>query len=167
MESIWWSAVGAGGIVGLRQIGALVVREPIKRIAADLLGLKIFAKIWPFRDPTFGGAWTISWEVKSARFPENNVGVVQMYRMLDRVGAQTKSPTLAGEELSYGFVGQLSGPVITGTWFDRTDRVNGYHGAFQVIVDPTRAGAEGIWVGFSRDGKVKHGRLVWRRAKDS
>ena len=152
-------------MLGLRQIGALLVREPIKRIAADLRGLKIFSKVWPLKDPTFSGAWTVSWEVKSARFPNNNVGVVQMYRAFDHVGAETTNPTLNGEELKYGFVGRLSGPVITGTWFDRTDRINGYHGAFQVIVDPTRAVAEGTWIGFSREGKVKQGRLVWRKTR--
>ena len=56
----------------------------------------------------------------------------------------------------------ISGQVVTGTWTERTDPTGYYqgavyHGAIQLVVDPTGRALEGKWVGFGRDFEVNTG----------
>ncbi|WP_369373989.1 hypothetical protein AB1046_07715 [Promicromonospora sp. Populi] len=56
----------------------------------------------------------------------------------------------------------MRGPIGTGTWTEHT-AVNGYyqgavyHGALQVIVDPTGRSMAGKWVGFDKEFRVDSG----------
>jgi hypothetical protein len=52
---------------------------------------------------------------------------------------------------------------VTGTWGDRNR--GGYHGAFQLVIDPMSRDMRGVWVGFSTDGRVKHGNWNWTRVQ--
>lgn len=56
----------------------------------------------------------------------------------------------------------LNGQVITGTWSEQTDpdgyyRGSVYHGAIQMLLDPTGHRMTGKWVGFGRDYDVNTG----------
>ncbi len=48
---------------------------------------------------------------------------------------------------------------ITGIWSDNL--TNGYHGAFELVLNHTRDRAEGMWIGHSLGGIVKGGKWVW------
>jgi transcriptional regulator with XRE-family HTH domain len=59
----------------------------------------------------------------------------------------------------------LNGAAVTGKWTEQTDqdghyRGSLYHGAIQMLVDPTLHRMEGKWVGFGRDYDVNVG--AWR-----
>jgi hypothetical protein len=53
------------------------------------------------------------------------------------------------------------GRYLTGTWSDR--KQGGYHGAFQLIIDPKTRNMSGTWIGYSMSGVVKHGSWIWTR----
>jgi transcriptional regulator with XRE-family HTH domain len=56
----------------------------------------------------------------------------------------------------------LEGTVLTGTWFEETE-VDGYyrgaryHGAIQMLADPTGRRFTGKWIGFGKEGDVNTG----------
>jgi transcriptional regulator with XRE-family HTH domain len=55
-----------------------------------------------------------------------------------------------------------NGQVVTGTWTEQTEASGYYkgavyHGALQMLLDPTGRRMEGEWVGFGRDMSVNHG----------
>lgn len=56
----------------------------------------------------------------------------------------------------------VNGHVVTGTWTEQTDpagyyRGAVYHGAVQLLLDPTGHRMAGEWVGFGREMTVNHG----------
>lgn len=56
----------------------------------------------------------------------------------------------------------VDGPVVTGTWVEQTApdgyyRGARYHGALQLLVDPTGRRMAGRWVGFGKDCEVNTG----------
>lgn len=56
----------------------------------------------------------------------------------------------------------MRGPIATGTWTEHT-AIDGYyqgavyHGALQLIVDPSRRSMAGKWVGFDKELNVDSG----------
>ncbi|MBE1487068.1 helix-turn-helix domain-containing protein [Plantactinospora soyae] len=65
----------------------------------------------------------------------------------------------------------IDGSVITGTWIEQTDpsgyyRGGRYHGAIQMLVEPTGRRMIGKWVGFGKDMDINTGpwELVFRDA---
>jgi transcriptional regulator with XRE-family HTH domain len=56
----------------------------------------------------------------------------------------------------------LEGSVVTGTWFEQTEqdgyyRGARYHGAIQMLADPTGRRFSGKWLGFGKGGEVNSG----------
>jgi hypothetical protein len=56
----------------------------------------------------------------------------------------------------------VNGQVITGTWTEQTDasgyyQGSVYHGAIQMLLDPTGHRMSGKWVGFGRDFDLNTG----------
>jgi hypothetical protein len=65
----------------------------------------------------------------------------------------------------------IDGSVVTGTWIEQTDpsgyyRGGRYHGAIQMLVEPTGRRMTGKWVGFGKDMDINTGpwELVFRDA---
>ncbi|AVT33876.1 transcriptional regulator [Plantactinospora sp. BC1] len=65
----------------------------------------------------------------------------------------------------------VDGSVVTGTWIEQTDpsgyyRGGRYHGAIQMLVEPTGRRMTGKWVGFGKDMDINTGpwELVFRDA---
>src|SRR5262249_38651468 len=56
----------------------------------------------------------------------------------------------------------VDGSVVTGTWAEQTDvagyyRGARYHGAIQMLVEPTGHEMGGKWIGFGKDRDIKGG----------
>jgi hypothetical protein len=56
----------------------------------------------------------------------------------------------------------VDGSILTGTWVEHTSpdghyRGAVYHGALQLVLDPTGRKMTGRWVGFGRDHEVNSG----------
>lgn len=56
----------------------------------------------------------------------------------------------------------VDGPVVTGTWVEQTEsrgyyRGARYHGAIQLLADPTGRRMRGKWIGFGKDLEVNSG----------
>lgn len=114
----------------------------------------------PFGQPALlGGLWTVTWHVQSDRYaPSETDESVQVRQLGKRVYARFRT---RGGEWWY-VVGTIDGGrYVTGTWYDATQ--GGYHGAFQLIIDPGSHDMAGLWIGFSRGGIVKSGAFEWKR----
>lgn len=64
----------------------------------------------------------------------------------------------------------VNGPVLTGKWMERTSLVGYYkgavyHGAIQLLIDPTVRSIKGQWVGFDKKTNIKTG--VWELSRVS
>lgn len=103
--------------------------------------------------------WHSTWHVQSARFPSSQVTdkAVKVRQFGNRVFVKFKNESL--EFLAKGVID--SGRYLTGTWQDKTE--GGYHGAFQLIIDPVSRDMSGKWIGYSTNGTVKEGLWVWKR----
>lgn len=140
------------------------VQTSLKLIALNFWVIQIVSVIPVFKHATVSGPWSIDWKVRSTNFPSNNPAPVQVRYLLGRVVARGNYRDTNGRMHSYGFLGHHSGPYITGTWFDLADRTLGYHGTFQVRIEPTLGEATGRWLGFSHTGPVKGGAMRWEKA---
>ena len=89
----------------------------------------------------------------------------------DRLTARSL-PGSASSSLSLDLT--VDGAVVTGTWVEQTDptgyyRGARYHGAIQLIAEPTGRRMAGKWIGFGKDMDVNTGpwELVFRDASTS
>lgn len=69
-------------------------------------------------------------------------------------------PNTAGSSFSMDLA--VAGQVVTGNWTEKSDPQGYYggavyHGAIQMVIDPTGRTLEGKWVGFGRDFEVNTG----------
>lgn len=105
------------------------------------------------------GKWTSTWHVQSGRFPPqvtcSDVKVKQLGR---RFYARFK----VGNVNFHAYGNIDSGRYVTGFWKDDTQ--GGYHGSFQLIIDPDSRDMTGLWIGYSMSGTIKHGAWEWHRA---
>ncbi len=124
------------------------------------LGSNILVRMvgWlPLKGKTnLSGKWTSIWHVDSPRFPPENPDEDAEIRQLgNRIYMQHNA-----DGIMFRASGKIdSGRYVTGVWFDETD--GGYHGAFQLVIDPKTRNMDGEWVGYSTEGFVKHGKWVW------
>jgi len=104
------------------------------------------------------GTWSSTWHVQSERFPPTVTDRCSKIRQLgNRVYIQHNA-----QGIKFRANGTIdSGRYVTGVWFDETD--GGYHGAFQLVIDPQTRNMAGQWVGYSTTGVVKNGQWVWVR----
>lgn len=108
------------------------------------------------------GKWSSTWYVKSDKFPEANTDKNSIIR---QIGKHVFLEHNTGQ-IKFNAKGKIEdGRYVTGVWFDQT--VSGYHGAFQLIIDPLSKNMEGQWVGYSSSGVVKNGRWVWEKMNEN
>ncbi|MDG4784597.1 XRE family transcriptional regulator [Micromonospora sp. WMMD1102] len=117
------------------------------------------AQISPHRN--YSGIWLSRYEYFSSGRDEAFVGrhYVVMLQHGDRLTVRSLPNTAAGS-LSIDL--SIDGNVVTGTWTEQTDpsgyyRGGRYHGAIQLLVDPTGRRMTGKWVGFGKDMDVNTG----------
>jgi len=113
----------------------------------------------PIRGRTnLSGTWFSAWQVESERFPAEVTDEQALIRQFgNRVFVKFRNEQM--QFIARGIID--GGRYVTGTWSDRFQ--GGYHGAFQLIIDPKNRNLSGIWVGYSMTGMVKHGSWVWNR----
>jgi len=104
------------------------------------------------------GPWQATWHVQSSRFPESvSDSSVTVRQFFNRIYVKFQN-----EDLRFHAKGVIdSNRYVTGTWSDSIQ--GGYHGAFQLIIDPKSRNMKGLWIGYSTSGSVKHGEWVWER----
>jgi hypothetical protein len=117
-------------------------------------------------DPS-GGIWLSRYRYYSDGRAAEFSG--QHYAVLRRSGNRLSGkslPTLSGSTLELDLT--VGGPVVTGTWTERTspDGYYGgatYHGALQLIANPTGRSMAGMWVGYTKEFKINSGpwELTW------
>lgn len=111
----------------------------------------------PFKGKkNLSGTWSSTWYVDSPRFPPSVTDDdSEIHQLGNRVYMQHNA-----DGIKFWARGTIdNGRYVTGVWFDQTD--GGYHGAFQLVIDPKTRNMSGEWVGFSTNGFVKHGKWEW------
>lgn len=104
------------------------------------------------------GKWSSTWRVVSDRFPSDVTDNEASIRQLgNRIFVRFKNENM--EFLAIGVID--SGRYVTGTWTDKIK--GGYHGAFQMVIDPKTREMAGLWIGYSASGFVKSGKWEWTR----
>jgi hypothetical protein len=112
-------------------------------------------------DEFYDQDWTQTWEVTSESFPPKNLSELKIYKFLHLISGDASQTTNSGAQYSFRIIGKISNSnIITGRWTDPSSA--GYHGAFQMIISPTREQITGKWVGYSREGFIKTGDWIWK-----
>ena len=88
--------------------------------------------------------------------------ISQHYVLVLQHGDRLTVQSLAGQKSALRMDLTLDGQVLTGTWTEQTQpdgyyRGGRYHGAIQMLVEPTGRRMTGKWVGFGKDGDVNTG----------
>jgi hypothetical protein len=109
------------------------------------------------------GVWRSSYEYTTAERPGETLIDEHFLEIRERraVVLATSIPRATGSSLSLSLA--VDGSVMTGTWRERTPTRREYHGACQFELNPTRDGAQGLWLGFSQKRGVLSGTWVLRR----
>ncbi len=152
--------LGIVGTLALGIIGSLIASflypPAFDRFAALLV--KVLGWFPTRHAPRFAGVWKSIWEVNSPSYSSPSIDEHVVIRQL---GKRIYAKSRAGKS-HYFLIGTVDeGRYITGTWFDETQ--GGYHGAFQFVVNPATGNFDGLWIGFSKTGIVKHGLWTWER----
>ncbi|MFC4107627.1 helix-turn-helix domain-containing protein [Micromonospora zhanjiangensis] len=122
---------------------------------------------------SYGGVWRSRYQYHSSGRNQSYAGqhFVVVIQHGDRLTARSL-PGSAPSALSLDVT--VDGSVITGTWVEQTDpagyyRGARYHGAIQLLVEPTGRRMAGKWVGFGKDLTVNTGpwELVFQEASTS
>ncbi|MDW5326275.1 XRE family transcriptional regulator [Plantactinospora sp. KLBMP9567] len=125
----------------------------------------------PYRN--YSGIWLSRYEYFSSGRDEAFVGQhhVVVLQHGDRLTVRSLPNTAEG---SLTIDMTIDGSVVTGTWTEQTDpsgyyRGGRYHGAIQMLVEPTGRRMTGKWVGFGKDMDINTGpwELVFRDASTS
>ena len=109
----------------------------------------------------YSGIWRSRYEYFSSGRGQalegvHNVVVLQHGDQLTVRSIVGSSPSAMGMQL------ELSGSIVTGSWFEQTDQ-NGYylgaryHGSIQLLIDPTGRRMAGKWVGFGKSMDINTG----------
>lgn len=128
---------------------------------------------WPVPEPgapeavpadavgTLGGIWLSRYEYPSTS--RGGIFVGWHHVALVHTGDRLQGRSLAGSSNSTLLLScTVAGQVVTGTWTEHTSpdsyyRGAVYHGAIQLLADPTGRRLAGQWVGFGRNGAVNTG----------
>jgi transcriptional regulator with XRE-family HTH domain len=113
---------------------------------------------------TFSGIWLSRYEYFSSS-RERMLASVH-YVMLMQHGARLTARSLPGSaDSTMGMDLTVDGSIVTGTWVEDTSkdgyyRGARYHGAIQLLADPSGLRLAGKWVGFGKDMEINTG--PWR-----
>jgi hypothetical protein len=119
---------------------------------------------------SYEGVWLSRYQYHSSGRCDSFAGqhFVVVLQHGDRLTARSL-PGSAASSLSLDLT--VDGAVVTGTWVEQTDptgyyRGARYHGAIQLLAEPTGRRMAGKWVGFGKDMDVNTGpwELVFRDA---
>ncbi|MFC5942475.1 XRE family transcriptional regulator [Micromonospora harpali] len=122
---------------------------------------------------SYEGVWLSRYQYHSSGRGDSFAGqhFVVVLQHGDRLTARSL-PGSAASSLSLDLT--VDGAVVTGTWVEQTDptgyyRGARYHGAIQLLAEPTGRRMAGKWVGFGKDMDVNTGpwELVFRDASTS
>lgn len=122
---------------------------------------------------SYEGVWLSRYQYYSSGRGDSFAGqhFVVLLQHGDRLTARSL-PGSASSSLSLDLT--VDGAVVTGTWVEQTDptgyyRGARYHGAIQLIAEPTGRRMAGKWIGFGKDMDVNTGpwELVFRDASTS
>ncbi|MFU8851613.1 helix-turn-helix domain-containing protein [Micromonospora sp. SL1-18] len=122
---------------------------------------------------SYEGVWLSRYQYHSSGRGESFAGqhYVVVLQHGDRLTARSL-PGSAASSLSLDLT--VDGSVVTGTWVEQTDpagyyRGARYHGAIQLLAEPTGRRMAGKWVGFGKDMDVNTGpwELVFQDASTS
>jgi len=104
---------------------------------------------------SFHGDWTCKWTVKSSRYDAemiDSAATIRQFMNWIKIEFYAHSSIYVAE-------GKIeSGKYVTGVWREST--TSGYHGAFQMIIDPETKNLSGMWIGYSTSGIVKNGSIT-------
>ena len=155
-------------------IGSVVKNEFFLGVCASLLAAILFPTIselgsallaklfgWlPIQGKTdlSNCTWRATFHVQSERLPPQVTDEeVKVRQFGNRIFVKFKTGPL--EFQARGVID--GGRYVTGTWQDKTQ--GGYHGSFQLIIDPITRNMAGKWIGYSTLGIVKEGAWEWTR----
>lgn len=122
---------------------------------------------------SYEGVWLSRYQYHSSGREESFAGqhYVVVMQHGDRLSVRSL-PGSAASSLSLDLT--VDGSVVTGTWVEQTDpggyyRGARYHGAIQLLAEPTGRRMAGKWVGFGKDMDVNTGpwELVFQDASTS
>ena len=122
---------------------------------------------------SYEGVWLSRYQYYSSGREESFAGqhFVVVLQHGDRLTARSL-PGSAASSLSLDLT--VDGAVVTGTWVEQTDsagyyRGARYHGAIQLLAEPTGRRMAGKWVGFGKDMDVNTGpwELIFRDSSTS
>ncbi|WBB51097.1 XRE family transcriptional regulator [Verrucosispora sp. WMMA2044] len=122
---------------------------------------------------SYEGVWLSRYQYYSSGRGDSFAGqhFVVVLQHSDRLTARSL-PGSAASSLSMDLT--MDGSVVTGTWVEQTDpdgyyRGARYHGAIQLLAEPTGRRMAGKWVGFGKDMDVNTGpwELIFRDASTS
>ncbi|MGW0506049.1 helix-turn-helix domain-containing protein [Micromonospora sp. NPDC003241] len=122
---------------------------------------------------SFAGVWLSRYQYHSSSRDESFAGqhFVVVLQHGDRLTVRSL-PGSAASSLALDLT--VDGSVVTGTWVEQTDptgyyRGARYHGAIQLLAEPTGRRMAGKWVGFGKDMDVNTGpwELVFQDASTS
>ncbi|MFI8198937.1 helix-turn-helix domain-containing protein [Streptomyces sp. NPDC085942] len=115
-------------------------------------------------EATFSGVWLSSYEFFSSGRDDSFEGkhYVVVVQHGNRLTAQSLPGTSSNPDSPLALDLTVDRNVVTGTWVEQTAAdgyYNGarYHGAVQLLVDPTGRRMTGKWVGFGKDFDVNTG----------
>ena len=121
----------------------------------------------------YSGIWLSRYEFYSSGRGETYTGehYVVVLQHGDRLTVRSL-PESAGSQLTMDLT--VDGPVVTGTWVEQTEsggyyRGARYHGAIQLMAEPTARRMRGKWLGFGKDLDINSGpwELVFQDASTS
>jgi hypothetical protein len=121
----------------------------------------------------YSGVWLSRYEYPSSSRGQTYTGqhYVLLLQHADRLTVRSL-PDSADGELNMDLT--VDGNVVTGTWVETTARAGyyrgaRYHGAIQLLADPTRRRLAGKWVGFGNDMDINTGpwELLYQDASTS
>jgi transcriptional regulator with XRE-family HTH domain len=114
--------------------------------------------------PDYSGIWLSRYEFYSSSREQAFTGAhhVLLLQSGDRITGRSISPNVLDPESSLSLDLSIDRNIITGTWRERTGpegfyRGATYHGAVQLLAEPTGRRISGKWVGFGKDFDVNSG----------
>jgi transcriptional regulator with XRE-family HTH domain len=132
-------------------------------------------EVFPLPDPgvAYGpasGIWRSEYEYPSSS--SDDLLASRHYVQVLQRGAQLVVRSVPRSRSGLSMRMEVNGSVVTGLWTERTDasgRYGGalYHGAIQLLADPTWHRMGGKWVGFGRDLAVNVGAWTLELVADS
>ncbi|MEV0849285.1 helix-turn-helix transcriptional regulator [Streptomyces sp. NPDC049954] len=129
---------------------------------AQALGLSVY--VLGGEQPAGGGSLSGVWHSRYTYVSTGKGEVTRHHHVLIRqTGNRLRGESLPGSNDSPIFLDlNQDGPALTGTWTERTAaggyyRGAVYHGALQLLVEPTGRDMAGKWVGFDKTFQVDAG----------